>query len=140
MNTRKGTKINTTIQSMKNTFATVFIVLLAYAGSAQKVNKFCEISTSSKSFNKGVNVSIDVGNDTSLFSFKDKTIKEKLFLVTRYSNVIDALNYMSELGWTLVNTVSNETSGSTFRTTFYFKKVFDQLEIGGDDTKSSSLN
>ncbi|TKK69272.1 hypothetical protein FC093_08105 [Ilyomonas limi] len=114
---------------MKRIVITLFFASLAYASSAQKVEKFCEISTTWKSFNRGVNISIDFGKDSSLFSFKDKTIKKKLLLVTKYTSVVDALNYMSALGWSLVNTTSYESSGSTYRNNFYFKKAFDEAEI-----------
>jgi hypothetical protein len=114
---------------MKKIVIALFLASLSYASSAQKVEKFCEISTTWKSFNRGVNISIDLGKDSSLFSFKDKAIKEKLLLVTKYTSVVDALNYMSALGWSLVNTSSYESSGSTYSNNFYFKKAFDESEI-----------
>jgi hypothetical protein len=114
---------------MKRILIASILSLLMYCCSAQKAERYCEVSTSFKSFNRGVNVKIDFGKDSTLFSLKDKLIKEKLSLVDNYTNVVDMLNYMSSLGWTLVNSISDESTGSTSRIYYYFKKTFDQSEL-----------
>lgn len=114
---------------MKRISITAVLSLLIYCCSAQKVERYCEVATSYKSFNRGVNVKIDFGKDSTLFSFRDKSIYGKLALVDSYTSTVDMLNYMSSLGWTLVNSISDQSSGSTNRIYYYFKKTFDQIEL-----------
>ncbi len=111
----------------KGIFLCVFTCILISA-SAQNVEKYLEVSISPK-WKKGVNVNIYIGEDSSLFAFKDKTIKEKIFLAKKYSSTIDVLNYLSSLGWTLVNLIPSAFNGNTDGYYYYMKKTFDQAEI-----------
>src|SRR3954464_6099926 len=87
--------------------------------SQQKVEKYCEVFMTSRVFSKGVNVFIDLGKDRSLLPFKNTSVKEDLEHVKKYTTVVDALNYMSSLGWSMVNSTSYQVGGNTDRLNFY---------------------
>jgi len=62
-------------------------------------NKYCIIKTVKHAFSNKVDVTTDYGMDIN-FSQEFET-------VTKFTSVVDALNYMSGQGWELVNTVSS---------------------------------
>src|SRR5687768_1567552 len=85
--------------------------------SAQKVDKYFQLSTFFK--NKGINVHIDFGKDSTLFAFKDESVKEKILLARKFSTTIDVLNYISGLGWTIQTHLQDLMDGGTVGYTFF---------------------
>jgi hypothetical protein len=106
---------------MKKGFFLCFFTCLLISASAQNVEKYLEVSVTPK-FSRGVNVSIYVGEDSSLFAFKDKTIKEKILSASKCKTTVDVLNYLASLGWTLVNSFPNTNGGNTVGYFYYLKK------------------
>jgi hypothetical protein len=72
--------------------------------------KFCLLMATGKFLSKEVDISIDYGQDSSLF--EDTRIRDKNGKIINFNSVIDALNYMESLGWEFVNayaiTVGNQ--------------------------------
>lgn len=88
-------------------FAAIGWCLLA---TAQTSKIYCELIGSSKFMSKKVNVIIDFGQQAPLFS-NQKLVDENGDPIT-FNSMIDAMNYMSRLGWEfeqayVVTTVSN---------------------------------
>lgn len=106
-----------------------FLALLLISGSffersyAQKIDKFCEVVFVHKGFGNRVKISVDLGATDSLFQFKDTCVISELKKTETFHSEVDALNYMSLLGWTWIG---NSMGGSP---TFIFKRSFDISEL-----------
>lgn len=115
---------------LKKTLLIASLFLFTVKGFSQpKIDRYCEVFMTPKGLSQGVNVFISLGKERDLLPFKDKHIKEDLQKVTKYTTVVDALNYMSSLGWALVNSNTVQVGGNTDKVYFYFKKEFDKSEI-----------
>lgn len=78
--------------------------------TSKRTEEYCLILASSKLFSTKVDISIDFGQETKLFSdsrYKDQEGKVKVF-----NSVIDALNYMNSKGWEFVNAYAISIQGS----------------------------
>ncbi len=78
-----------------------FLMLFSISTFSQKV--YCEIVGHSKMFSSKVSISIDYGQETSYFSMPEKLV-DKNGKKIEFNSMVDALNYMSELGWELETT------------------------------------
>lgn len=56
-------------------------------------------------------ITVDYGQETKLFTFKDTRLKDETGQVQAFNSVIDALNYMNSHGWELVNAYAITLSG-----------------------------
>lgn len=110
----------------------IIVILLALSANsnAQKVEKYCELVATAKLFSAKVNIDVNFGEERKFFEFKDRRVKDSLGSVKRFNSVVDALNYMGQQGWKLVNAfpVSTGTTGGAVYH-FFFKKEFDASEI-----------
>jgi hypothetical protein len=72
--------------------------------------KYCLLLGRGKFLSNDVDISIDYGQDSSLF--EDTRIRDKKGKKITFNSIIDALNYMESLGWEFVNayviTVNNQ--------------------------------
>ncbi len=104
----------------------IFFCSIASVFSQKKVDKYCEIMTYEKGFGQKLRIILSLGEVDSLFSFTDPSIKTTLQKVTSLKTVPDVLNYMSLLGWKLVNSTAISVSGTK---NFYFKKEFEDSDL-----------
>jgi hypothetical protein len=65
--------------------------------------QYCMVVASTKFMSTKVNITVDFGQETKLFSFKDQRLKDQEGKIITFNSVIDALNYMSTQGWLFVN-------------------------------------
>lgn len=96
---------------------TLFLPILCHAQTDTTANpreQYCMIIATAKLFSSKVNITVDFGQETKLFSFKDQRLKDAEGQVITFNSVIDALNYMSSQGWYFVNAyaLSEGTSGN----------------------------
>lgn len=63
--------------------------------------KFCLLLAIGKFLSKEVDISIDYGQDSTVF--EDTRIRDKNGKIINFNSVIDALNYMESIGWEFVN-------------------------------------
>ncbi|RWX00515.1 hypothetical protein [Flavobacterium cerinum] len=72
--------------------------------------KYCLLMATSKFLSPDVDLEIDYGQDATYF--EDKKIRDRNGKKILFNSVIDALNYMSSIGWEFVNayviTVGNQ--------------------------------
>lgn len=71
--------------------------------------KHCLLMATGKMFSKKVDITIDYGQDTSFF--EDSKIRDKNGKVIEFNSVMDALNYMSSIGWEFVDAYAITLSG-----------------------------
>ena len=114
---------------MKKTILFTVISLLTFCSftiAQTRIDRFCEVSVVTKSGLTTKTLSkISFGELDSLFFFKDKSIITNLEKVNSLKTSTDVLNYMSNLGWTLVNVIPFGLSER-----LYFKKTFDLSDLG----------
>lgn len=79
--------------------------------TAKPSEQYCMILATAKMLSTKVNITVDYGQETKLFSFKDQRIKDEGGKVITFNSVIDALNYMSTQGWIFVNAYALTVSG-----------------------------
>ena len=100
---------------MKKLLFVIVALFVAVAASAQ--NKvFCELVGIQGLFTKKVNVSVDFGQESKLFA-NEQLVDEKGNIIS-FNSMVDAMNYMSKLGWEFeqayIVTVGSDSSSSTF--------------------------
>ena len=100
---------------MKKLLFVIVALFVAVAASAQ--NKvFCELVGIQGLFTKKVSVSVDFGQESKLFA-NEQLVDEKGNIIT-FNSMVDAMNYMSKLGWEFeqayIVTVGSDSSSSTF--------------------------
>jgi hypothetical protein len=102
---------------MKTNILLVLLVCTAMVSNVKaqsKQYKYCRLTATEKNtitnneniISKHEIINVDFGNNVNSYEIKDTSgisIGEKIESIT---NVIDALNYLSSLGWDYVNTVS----------------------------------
>jgi len=106
---------------------TVFVPILCHAQTdttAKPREQYCMIIATAKLLSTKVNITVDFGQETKLFAFKDQRLKDAEGKVITFNSVIDALNYMSSQGWYLVNAYAlSEGSGSAKVLNYVMRKT-----------------
>ena len=114
---------------MKKTILLLIILitlLVGFASAQTKIDKYCEVAVYKKAH-------IYLGDVKELFALKDTSEYQKLKLVNELTTTTDVLNYMSKLGWTVVNI---HAAGSyTLTEMLYFKKQYDIAELQEESSK-----
>ena len=112
----------------KNIILLIFISICNCAFSQTKIDKYCQVQIDPKNgFTTKEIASISFGKNDSLFSFKDSSVILNLQKVNSLTSSTDVLNYMSDLGWGLVNIIPFGLYTSHER--LYFKKEFNLSEL-----------
>jgi hypothetical protein len=111
---------------MKKTILLLVILAalsVSFTSAQNKVEKYCQVEVNRK-------VRISVGNYKELFALKDTSEYEKLRFVSKLTSAADVLNYMSKLGWTVVNI--HAAGLYTATEILYFKKEYNIAELHED--------
>lgn len=80
---------------MKKTLLAICAVLVGMVCSGQE-RVYCELVGIQKMLSAKVNVSVDFGQQSG---FKDNRLVDESGQVITFNSMVDALNYMSKLGW-----------------------------------------
>ena len=112
----------------------LFFLLIPAFGHAQtneiKVEQYCELVAQARILSRKVNIDVDYGDERKLF--KDYRLKDESGKLKKFNTVVDALNYMGQQGWKLVNAfLVTEGGGSTITNVYHyvFKKEFSKEEV-----------
>src|SRR5438552_2566801 len=94
----------------------LFFLLIPAFGKSQstdtKVEQYCELVAQQRILSRKVNIDVDYGDERKLF--KDYRLKDESGKLKKFNSVVDALNYMGQQGWKLVNAFPvTEVSGTT---------------------------
>ena len=114
---------------MKKICSVFFIFLSAqsFAQDKRKVEQYCEVTASSKLFSNRVTIDVDYGEERSFW--KDNRLKYDDGKLKKINWVIDALNFLGKINWSLVNTypIYNGSSSSLYH--YIFKKEFTAKKV-----------
>lgn len=72
-----------------------------------------------------INIKVVLGKNEEYFSLKDSSILIEIKKVNDLNTSTDLLNYMTKIGWDLVNINTIKFS----KKSFYFKKEFDKSDF-----------
>ncbi len=98
--------------------------------SDAKVDQYCELIAQARLFSRKVNIDIDYGDERKFF--KDYRLKDESGKLKKFNSVVDALNYMGQQGWKLVNAfLVTEGSGTSVSNVYHyvFRKEFLKSEV-----------
>ncbi len=112
----------------------LFFLLMPVFGRAQtaetKVEQYCELVAQSRLLTRKVNIDVDYGDERKLFM--DYRLKDESGKLKKFNTVVDALNYMGQQGWRLVNAfLVTEGAGASISNVYHyvFKKEFSKEEV-----------
>lgn len=120
---------------MKKLFILSVILLNVVAGFSQddkaNIEQYCAVVVTPRLLSNKVTIDIDYGEGRSVW--KDNRLKTEEGKVKKFNSVIDALNYMGNSGWQLVNAFPISTGNNTFVYHYVFRKLFLQAETKEPD-------
>ena len=109
-------------------FISFFISMTSFAQDTTKVEQYCKLVATGKLLSNKVTIDIDLGEERKFFSGETRLRDEATGKLKKFNSVIDGLNYLGSIGWTLVNAFPI-TEGSSSVYHFYFKKSFKKEDI-----------
>ncbi len=86
-----------------------------------KVEQYCEVVATPRSFSNKVTIDINYGEERSLW--RDSRLKNDEGKLKKFNSVIDALNYMGKDGWLFVNAFPDNVANDKIYH-YVFKKSF----------------
>src|SRR6476659_3467755 len=92
-----------------------------------KVEQYCELVAQAKLLSSKINIDVNYGEERKFFKsygVKDANGKLKVF-----NSVVDALNYLGQQGWKLVNAFPVSESNGPKVYHYVFKKEFLKSEV-----------
>lgn len=96
-----------------------------------KIEQYCQLIAQNRAFSSKVNIYVNFGEDSN-FLGGDTRLKDELTeRVKKFNSTTDALNYMGQHGWSLVNAFPITVGGQDLYH-FYFKKLFNKTDIKSD--------
>ncbi|MDT3401559.1 hypothetical protein [Mucilaginibacter terrae] len=85
-------------------------------------HQYCILKVDTKLFSSKIEFELDLGKETINAGLYESAVMQKTESVTKFTNLIDALNYLSTLGWEIVNVHYREMSGTTYNNPQYLLK------------------
>ena len=111
---------------MKKILITTITFFTCPTGFAQmdtaKIEQYCTVVATPRLLSSRVTIDIDYGERRSIW--KDNRVKDEEGRAKKFNSVIDALNYMGNSGWSLVNAFPVNTGNNTFVYHYVFRKLF----------------
>jgi alkyl hydroperoxide reductase subunit AhpF len=84
--------------------------------------QYCILKSSSRLLSNKMDFELQLGVETLENNLIDESLKQATRKVTDCYDVVDALNYMSTLGWEIVHVNYREFSGTTYNNPQYLMK------------------
>jgi hypothetical protein len=84
--------------------------------------QYCVLKSSSRLLSYKMDFEVQLGAETLEGNRISETLKHDTLKVTEFYDVVDALNYMSVLGWEIVHVNYRELSGTTYNNPQYLMK------------------
>ena len=103
-----------------------FFLYTSAQTDSSRVEQYCELVATAKILSNKVNIEIDFGQERSMW--KDNRLKDDNGKSKTFNSVVDALNYMGQSGWILVNAflISEPNGPKVYH--YVFKKLFTKKE------------
>ena len=105
-------------------------IVLGQADST-KIEQYCTVVATPRLLSSRVTIDIDYGERRSIW--KDNRVKDEEGRAKKFNSIIDALNFMGNNGWSLVNAFPVTTGNNTFVYHYVFRKFFLKSEAVDTD-------
>ncbi|MBI1781467.1 MAG: hypothetical protein HYR66_08865 [Sphingobacteriales bacterium] len=118
---------------MKPVVVALLLLIAApvFAQDTTKVEQYCGLILRPRAFSNKVNIELDFGEGRR--SFADNRMRDEMTgKLKTFNSVVDAMNYMGQQGWVLVNAFPSEHNGTNIYFEFFFKKTFKKEDIHED--------
>ncbi len=86
------------------------------------IEQYCAVIATPRLLSSRVTINIDYGESRSVWN--DNRLRTEEGKVKKFNTVIDALNYMGNNGWQLVNAFPISTGANQFVYNYVFRKRF----------------
>lgn len=110
---------------MKKLLFVLCLAMFCYKANAQTSDAakyvYCELVGGGTSFGSKITVNIDFGQDTSIWSGKNKQLVDEKNKPMYFNSMIDAMNYMGYHGWEFVQAYA-VSDGKGNSTTYWILK------------------
>ena len=87
-----------------------------------KIEQYCDVVATPRLLSTKVTIDIDFGESRS--AWKDNRLKTEEGKLKKFNTIVDALNYMGNNGWQLVNAFPINTGSSSYVYHYIFRKLF----------------
>ncbi len=105
----------------------VFTAISSFAQTdTTKIEQYCTVVATPRMLSSRVTIDIDYGERRSIWN--DNRVKDEEGKVKKFNSVIDALNFMGNSGWSLVNAFPVTTGNNVFVYHYVFRKLFLKTE------------
>lgn len=114
----------------------VFALLLliaapVFAQDTAKLEQYCGLIIKPRAFSNKVNIELDFGETRRAFA--DNRLRDEITgKLKTFNTLVDAMNYMGQQGWMLINDFPSAYNGITNYHEFFFKKIFKKEELKDD--------
>jgi hypothetical protein len=109
------------LKNAKVLIAVLFILITTNTAIAQKkVERFCRLDVIFRTETKS-KIFLNYGDKQDFLALNDSTTLVNLEKVNNFNNDIDAINYMTKLGWSYTKTAGL----GQFRYECFFRKIYD---------------
>lgn len=101
----------------------LFICIKSFSqADTEKIEQYCDVVATPRLLSSKVTIDIDFGESRSVW--KDNRLKTEEGKLKKFNTVIDALNYMGNNGWQLVNAFPVSTGATAYVYHYVFRKLF----------------
>ncbi len=115
---------------MKKQFLFILLLFVYSRGFSQtdttRIEQYCTVVSTPRLLSSKVTIDIDYGEKRSIW--KDNRLKDEDGKLKKFNSVIDALNFMGNNGWQLVNAFPVSTANNTYTYHYVFRKLFSKAE------------
>jgi hypothetical protein len=103
--------------------------LYSTAFAQSKTERYCWLKVIGNMGKDNVQLQISLGQNDSLFAFKDTTIITKLKKVEQITTFEDGFNYLASLGWSVALPPTPFANAWRGAIVYCFKRTFDVSEL-----------
>jgi hypothetical protein len=103
------------------------LIVVAQSSDTTKVEQYCEMVATGRMLSTKVNIDVTYGEERKFF--KIYGVRDENGKLKKFNSVVDALNYLGQQGWKMVNAfpVSEANGPKVFH--YIFKKEFLKSEV-----------
>jgi hypothetical protein len=120
---------------MKKLFVIILILFAGIKSFAQtdtsRIEQYCTVVATPRILSTRVTIDIDYGEKRSVW--KDHRLKDEDGRLKKFNSVIDALNFMGNNDWKLVNAFPVSQGNNTYIYYYVFRKLFLKSESAQTD-------
>ncbi|RTL60580.1 MAG: hypothetical protein EKK37_00025 [Sphingobacteriales bacterium] len=109
----------------------LLIAAPVFAQDTTKIEQYCGLILRPRAFSNKVNIELDFGETRRAFT--DNRLRDEITgKLKTFNTLVDAMNYMGQQGWVLINAFPSEHNGTSIYFEFFFKKQFNKKDIQED--------